>query len=81
MTHINIHIACKKASESFSPHNSARHSIQSIEIEIEIEIEKEKQTGYVFPLQACVVSSFVSHCPTLFTFRQRQKKPLTEMRG
>ncbi|EGV1833433.1 hypothetical protein F2K69_24820 [Vibrio parahaemolyticus] len=71
MTHINIHLACKKASESFSPHNSARHSIQSIEIEIEI----EKQTGYVFPLQACVVSSFVRHCPTLFTFRQRQKSP------
>ncbi|TOM20375.1 hypothetical protein CGH82_10980 [Vibrio parahaemolyticus] len=69
MTHINIHLACKKASESFSPHNSARHSIQSIEIEI------EKQTGYVFPLQACVVSSFVRHCPTLFTFRQRQKSP------
>ncbi|PMT73905.1 hypothetical protein C1S86_24215 [Vibrio parahaemolyticus] len=67
MTHINIHLACKKASESFSPHNSARHSIQSIEI--------EKQTGYVFPLQACVVSSFVRHCPTLFTFRQRQKSP------
>ncbi|EGQ8249169.1 hypothetical protein GJM84_24620 [Vibrio parahaemolyticus] len=73
MTHINIHLACKKASESFSPHNSARHSIQSIEIEIEIEIEK--QTGYVFPLQACVVNSFVRHCPTLFTFRQRQKSP------
>ncbi|HAS6630702.1 TPA: hypothetical protein I7260_23780 [Vibrio parahaemolyticus] len=67
MTHINIHLACKKASESFSPHNSARHSIQSIEIEM--------QTGYVFPLQACVVSSFVRHCPTLFTFRQRQKSP------
>jgi len=81
LTHINIHLACKKASESFSPNNPARHPIQSIEIEIEIEIEKK--TGYVFPLQACVTGSFVSHYPTAhpFHFSTATKKPLTEMRG